>query len=308
MRFDYVTMTEAIGGDATRAEGLRGRATSHRTRRTTRSEARGRRPPRALPTRRLDGVTCHYGAAIRCSSDVTLERRSRAVHRRRRVRRARARRRCCARSRARSGRAPAAVDRRPGLRVGYVPQVETVNWSFPVTVGECVLMARHARALAAVDELGRARRGRGRARAARPRGTRQAPHPRALGRPAAARLHRARIAPAPRAPAARRAHVGRRREAPARGPPPARRPERRRRRDRPHHPRSQRHRRPSAHASSASTARWSAPGAPTTCSRRRSWSAPMARRMQVLEHAGMPVVVDSFPGMQEPAVPARSGT
>ncbi len=34
------------------------------------------------------------------------------------------------------------VHRRPGLRVGYVPQVETVDWNFPVTVGECVLMAR----------------------------------------------------------------------------------------------------------------------------------------------------------------------
>ena len=34
------------------------------------------------------------------------------------------------------------VQRRPGLRIGYVPQVETVNWNFPVTVGECVLMAR----------------------------------------------------------------------------------------------------------------------------------------------------------------------
>src|SRR5262245_37868012 len=34
------------------------------------------------------------------------------------------------------------VHRRPGLRVGYVPQVETVNWNFPVTVSECVLMAR----------------------------------------------------------------------------------------------------------------------------------------------------------------------
>ena len=32
--------------------------------------------------------------------------------------------------------------RRPGLRVGYVPQVETVNWSFPVTVFEAVLMSR----------------------------------------------------------------------------------------------------------------------------------------------------------------------
>jgi ABC-type Mn2+/Zn2+ transport system ATPase subunit len=35
-----------------------------------------------------------------------------------------------------------AVSRRPGLRVGYVPQVETVNWNFPVTVGECLVMAR----------------------------------------------------------------------------------------------------------------------------------------------------------------------
>ncbi len=34
------------------------------------------------------------------------------------------------------------VQRRPGLSVGYVPQVESVNWSFPVTVSECVLMAR----------------------------------------------------------------------------------------------------------------------------------------------------------------------
>lgn len=34
------------------------------------------------------------------------------------------------------------VQRRKGLRVGHVPQVEAVNWSFPVTVAECVLMAR----------------------------------------------------------------------------------------------------------------------------------------------------------------------
>ncbi len=34
------------------------------------------------------------------------------------------------------------VTRRPGLRMAYVPQVETINWSFPVTVTECVLMAR----------------------------------------------------------------------------------------------------------------------------------------------------------------------
>jgi ABC-type Mn2+/Zn2+ transport system ATPase subunit len=36
------------------------------------------------------------------------------------------------------------VWRRPGLTVGYVPQVETVNWNFPVTVLETVLMARTA--------------------------------------------------------------------------------------------------------------------------------------------------------------------
>ncbi len=34
------------------------------------------------------------------------------------------------------------VWRRPGLAVGYVPQVETVDWSFPVTVAEAVLMSR----------------------------------------------------------------------------------------------------------------------------------------------------------------------
>jgi ABC-type Mn2+/Zn2+ transport system ATPase subunit len=35
-----------------------------------------------------------------------------------------------------------AVRRAPGLRLAYVPQTETVDWSFPVTVAECVLMAR----------------------------------------------------------------------------------------------------------------------------------------------------------------------
>lgn len=34
------------------------------------------------------------------------------------------------------------VSRRAGLRVAYVPQVEAINWSFPVTVQQCVLMAR----------------------------------------------------------------------------------------------------------------------------------------------------------------------
>jgi ABC-type Mn2+/Zn2+ transport system ATPase subunit len=40
------------------------------------------------------------------------------------------------------------VTRRDGLRMAYVPQVETINWSFPVTVQECVLMSRvHGRRL-----------------------------------------------------------------------------------------------------------------------------------------------------------------
>lgn len=37
------------------------------------------------------------------------------------------------------------VSRRAGLRLAYVPQVETVNWNFPVTVDECLLMARGGR-------------------------------------------------------------------------------------------------------------------------------------------------------------------
>jgi ABC-type Mn2+/Zn2+ transport system ATPase subunit len=39
------------------------------------------------------------------------------------------------------------VTRAPGMAVSYVPQLETVNWNFPVTVGECVLMARKTRRL-----------------------------------------------------------------------------------------------------------------------------------------------------------------
>ncbi len=34
------------------------------------------------------------------------------------------------------------VYRRSDLTLAYVPQTETVNWNFPVTVAECVLMAR----------------------------------------------------------------------------------------------------------------------------------------------------------------------
>jgi len=34
---------------------------------------------------------------------------------------------------------------KPGLTMAYVPQLETVNWNFPVTVAECVLMSRPQR-------------------------------------------------------------------------------------------------------------------------------------------------------------------
>jgi ABC-type Mn2+/Zn2+ transport system ATPase subunit len=37
------------------------------------------------------------------------------------------------------------IRRRTGVSIGYVPQVETVNWFFPVTVREAVLMARVGR-------------------------------------------------------------------------------------------------------------------------------------------------------------------
>ncbi len=39
------------------------------------------------------------------------------------------------------------VTRAAGTAVSYVPQLETVNWNFPVTVAECVLMARPSRRL-----------------------------------------------------------------------------------------------------------------------------------------------------------------
>jgi ABC-type Mn2+/Zn2+ transport system ATPase subunit len=37
--------------------------------------------------------------------------------------------------------------RAAGTAVSYVPQLETVNWNFPVTVRECVLMSRRAKRL-----------------------------------------------------------------------------------------------------------------------------------------------------------------
>lgn len=39
------------------------------------------------------------------------------------------------------------ITKRPDVAVAYVPQLETVNWNFPVTVAECVLMSRTRRTL-----------------------------------------------------------------------------------------------------------------------------------------------------------------
>ncbi len=63
--------------------------------------------------------------------------------------------------------ATGSVDRQQGLRIAYVPQLETVDWNFPVTVEECVLMSRkqarllpratraeRAEAAAVLDRLG----------------------------------------------------------------------------------------------------------------------------------------------------------
>ncbi len=40
------------------------------------------------------------------------------------------------------------IERGPDLRVGYVPQVESVDWHFPATVQQVILMARPGRRLA----------------------------------------------------------------------------------------------------------------------------------------------------------------
>ena len=138
--------------------------------------------------------------------------------------------------------AEGSVTRRRGLRIAYVPQVETIDWSFPVTVAQCVLMARVSGRLlpwpSAAERAAVARD----PRAAGHRAPARPPHPRAVGRPAAARLHRAGDARRAGAAAARRADVRRRRAPAPRDPAPARRPQRARAGDRADDPRPQRHR------------------------------------------------------------------
>ncbi len=131
MRFDFITMTEAMGGDASALKAVTG------------GERRARR--RELPAvtddlLRLGGVSCRYAHHVVLDAvDLCVEPGSftgvvgpsgsgkttllRVLT---------------------GSMVPFAgvVRRRDGLRIGYVPQVETVNWHFPVTVAECVLMGR----------------------------------------------------------------------------------------------------------------------------------------------------------------------
>ena len=151
MRYDYVTMIKGLGGRRRTLKALDvGRPC--RTTRTTRNEHRaaGRR---AGADRDAPSATTPPGAA-----DVDLERPRHRLHRHRRpvgVRQDDAAALLLGTSRPQRG----SVVRRPGLTVGYVPQLETVNWNFPVTVAECVLMARTGqRAAVAVPRRTRRRR------------------------------------------------------------------------------------------------------------------------------------------------------
>ena len=92
MRFDYVTITEALGGDATRpARGGR-RRPGARPGASTRSERRRRHPSWSAWTR----VTCGYGAEP-VLVDVDLSVAAGRVRRAWSGRRAPARPRCCGR-------------------------------------------------------------------------------------------------------------------------------------------------------------------------------------------------------------------
>ncbi|HEX2851226.1 MAG TPA: metal ABC transporter ATP-binding protein [Acidimicrobiales bacterium] len=102
--------------------------------------AAGRADHRADPVLRLEGVTCRY-AADTVLDDVTLdvpERGFIGVVGPSGSGKTTLLRTVMGTVRPIAGR----VVRRRGISVAYVPQVETVNWSFPVTVSEVVLMAR----------------------------------------------------------------------------------------------------------------------------------------------------------------------
>ena len=137
--------------------------------------------------------------------------------------------------------------KRVATGVGWVPQLETVDWHFPATVREVVLMGRWShRSVARLDDAGGpASRGRAAGAAGHRRPGRPA-HPRAVRRPAAARLPGAGDDRRPGPAAPRRADERRRHQDARRHPAPARRPQPRRHDDRADHARAQRGRRPPA--------------------------------------------------------------
>ena len=122
--------------------------------------------------------------------------------------------RCCGRSSARSSPRAGRVDRRAGLRVGYVPQVETVDWNFPVTVSRVRADGPRRGPPAALGEPRRARRGGRGARRGSASATSAERHIRELSGGQQQRVFMARaLLQRPRAAAARRADLGRRRAA-----------------------------------------------------------------------------------------------
>ncbi|MDH4144184.1 MAG: metal ABC transporter ATP-binding protein [Acidimicrobiia bacterium] len=107
--------------------------------------AAARPRPSSRPLVRMDGVTCAYGSTVALRDvDLTLDERELvgvvgpSGSGKTTLLRTLAQRIQPVRGR---------LERRPDLRVGYVPQTETVDWTFPVTVRQVVLMGRLSRRL-----------------------------------------------------------------------------------------------------------------------------------------------------------------
>ncbi len=239
MQFDYVTMTDGARRRRVGARGVRGR--ERRPRHGGVPAMSRDRACRAARARRRHLRLRHDAGARRRRPDDRAPASSSASS----GRRARARRRCCGSCSAASR--PVArhrSTRRPGLRIGYVPQVETINWSFPVTVARVRADGAHQRPAAAVA---RARAERAEVGRRARRGSASATSPTATSASSRAASSSGCSSPA-RCSASPTCccSTSRRRAStcdPPRGPAPARRPQRRRAGDRAHDPRPQRHRR-----------------------------------------------------------------
>ena len=134
--------------------GVRRSPTSRPTRRRTRSDRR----PDPAELVRLDGVTLLATAATPVLVDVDLTIGDQAVHRRRRP--VGLGQDDAAAGPARHGRRPSPGRSTAATACGSAtcPRSRRSNWSFPVTVAECVLMARtHAAASCRGRSRGRAR-------------------------------------------------------------------------------------------------------------------------------------------------------